>query len=80
MNAPTMSARSRLRAGLLAALVSLALFSGPQPLRRAFCKDTGCRGRPVQHDHHPAGAKPTMVLVHSALADASGCTGVVHRL
>jgi pimeloyl-ACP methyl ester carboxylesterase len=57
--------RSLLPVALLAALLALALLAAPSP---------GATAKGA------AAAKPTVVLVHGAFADASGWAGVIDRL
>jgi pimeloyl-ACP methyl ester carboxylesterase len=80
MNAPRMSARSRLRPGC--SLPSSAWHClADRSLRAAPAAETpAAEAVPASTTHHPAGAKPTIVVVPSALADACGWAGVVHRL
>ncbi|MFE7357000.1 alpha/beta fold hydrolase [Streptomyces sp. NPDC057543] len=65
--APRRRIRGRRAQALAAALTTAALAAAPVPAAAADGGD-------------PAGAKPTVVLVHGAFADASGWNGVVERL
>src|SRR4051812_37185971 len=77
MTSQTSNPRRRsLRLFAIAAILGIGLSTGPG----VSALQVSASGAATVHDRTDSQAKPTVVLVHGAFADASGWSGVIERL